>query len=370
VLRINEQEAKLVRRIFQMCADSAALGSIAETLNREGIPAPYDGKGYSKPTGHGWARNQVSSMLQNERYVGNVVWNKRQFFPDPLTKKRHSRLRDESDWVRYSDPALLIIPEDLWSQVQARRGARRGRGGRPAGTGRYPTILAGLLRCDSCGGPMSIVGGTVRGGKRLVNYGCSTNHAKGPTACANTKRISERKARQSIVQFAIDFLQSNEFREWVEAGRRRAQEAQERALRADDPTAAMAAEVTAQEKKVERLLDTIMNLGVSEATTRRLKAEEAKLIELRGKLTALARSAKPKKLPAIDVEDLIRDLRSLRTLSEKDPAAARESLQRVVESVVLKPVGNEYEATLALRNYTAAIAGGRVGDKSGCGGGI
>jgi hypothetical protein len=91
VLCINEQEAKLVRRIFQMYADGGALGSIVETLNREGVPAPYDGKRYSKPTGYGWARNQVSSVLQNERYVGNVVWNKRQFFPDPLTKKRHSK---------------------------------------------------------------------------------------------------------------------------------------------------------------------------------------------------------------------------------------------------------------------------------------
>jgi len=70
---------------------------------------------------------------------------------------------------------------------------------------------------------------------------------------------------------------------------------------------------------VERLLDTIMNLGVSEATTRRLKAE-AKLVELRGKLTALARSAKPKKVPAIDVEtrgpavssDLVREGPGLR----------------------------------------------------------
>ena len=49
------------------------------------------------------------------------------------------------------------------------------------------------------------------------------------------------------------------------------------------------------------------------------------------------------------------------------PAAARESLQRVVESVVLKPVEGEYEATLAISNYAAALAGGRVGDKSGCG---
>jgi hypothetical protein len=102
----------------------------------------------------------------------------------------------------------------------------------------------------------------------------------------------------------------------------------------------MAAEVKAQEKKVGRLLDTITNIGSSEAATRRLKTEEAKLIDMRGRLAALTRSAKPKELPVISVEGLVADLRSLRTLTEKDPAAARDAIHRVVESVVLKPAGD------------------------------
>jgi hypothetical protein len=48
----------------------------------------------------------------------------------------------------------------------------------------------------------------------------SAGNMKGSTACPNTKRTSERKARHSIVQFAIEFLQSDDFRRWIEAGRR------------------------------------------------------------------------------------------------------------------------------------------------------
>ncbi len=70
------------------------------------------------------------------------------------------------------------------------------------------------------------------------------------------------------------------------------------------------------------------------------------------------------------METLVADLRSLRTLSEKNPVAAREALMRVVESVVLKPADDEYEATLAIRKTTAALAGGRVGDNESCGGRI
>ncbi len=308
-------------------------------------------------------------MLKNERYVGIINWNKREFYRDPITKKRRSRPRDESEWKTRSDPDLRIISEDLWHRVQTRRGARaNGKGGRPAGSGRHPSMLSGLLRCSECGGPMSIVGGTQRGDKRLVNYGCSTYHAKGSVVCTNKKRISERKAQESIIQFTIDYLQSDQFRRWAEAGHRRAQEAQARAVQADDRVAAMESEVATQNRKVERLLDTIMSVGFSEVLSKRVKAEEAKLVEMRGKLTALTRSGRPKAPPVINVDTLIADLRSLRTLREKDPAAARDALHRVVESVVLEPVGDEYEATLAFRNSTAAIAGGRVGDNYSCGG--
>ncbi|WP_243336665.1 recombinase family protein [Anaeromyxobacter soli] len=372
ILRVDDEQAKLVRRIFQMYADGAALGTIVETLNREGIPAPYDGKGYSKPTGGGWSKNQVSSMLRNERYIGVIIWNRREFYRDPVTRKRRARLRDESEWKRLTNPELRIVSDDLWDRVQTRRGIRSSpKGGRPPGTGRHVSILSGLLRCSECGGPMSIVGGTVRGDKRLVNYGCSTNHAKGTTVCSNSKRISERKARHSIVQFAIEFLQSDDFRTWVEAGRRRAQEAQSAAVRANDHVAALEAEVKAQERKVDRLLDALLgDLKGSEGVNKRLKAEEAKLVEMRGKLTALARTGRPRQPPVISIDALVADLRSLGTLTEKDPTAARDALHRVVESVTLKPVGDEYEATLAFRNTTAAIAGGRVGAKGSCGGRI
>jgi site-specific DNA recombinase len=84
VLRVNEDQAKLVRRIFDLYAAGKSLGAIVEMLNREGIPAPYDGKGYLKPTGSGWAKNQVTAMLRNERYIGKVVWNRHEFYRDPF----------------------------------------------------------------------------------------------------------------------------------------------------------------------------------------------------------------------------------------------------------------------------------------------
>ncbi len=87
-------------------------------------------------------------MLRNERYLGVVVWNKRQFFRDPLTKKRHSRQRPEKEWVRNNVPERRIITDEVWAAAQERHGTRSrgGRPGRPHDTAKPAHLLTGLLR--------------------------------------------------------------------------------------------------------------------------------------------------------------------------------------------------------------------------------
>jgi hypothetical protein len=116
------------------------------------------------------------------------------------------------------------------------------------------------------------------------------------------------------------------------------------------------AEVRAQEKKVERLVEALANVGVSEALTKRLSTEDTELADLRSKLAMLTPTTRPKPPPVIDTDAVVEDLRSLRTLTTRDPAGAKDTLHAIVESVVLRPAGTEYEATLAFRNSTPSRA--------------
>lgn len=63
-----EPEAKVVRMIFQMAADGAILGKISTQLHELRIPTPRGGKI--------WSRETLRKMLQNEKYVGNVMLQK------------------------------------------------------------------------------------------------------------------------------------------------------------------------------------------------------------------------------------------------------------------------------------------------------
>lgn len=120
-------------------------------------------------------------MLRNERYIGQFVWNKRKWVKDPATGKRRYVDRPKAEWVRTDHPELAIVSEELWAKVQARHEVNA----RPSNRPRQPAghLFSGLVRCDVCGGPMSVVG--------TARFGCSTRHARGATACANKSTISE-----------------------------------------------------------------------------------------------------------------------------------------------------------------------------------
>lgn len=156
-------------------------------------------------------------MLRNERYLGRVVWNRREWFKDPVTRKRRYRERPESEWVRSEDPKLAIIDKETWDAVQARHRVQPKQPTRRTRDGRYHEhLLSGLLRCGTCGSPMSIVGRKAQDGLTWASYGCSVNHSRGATVCPNSRTVSERIADATVLELLTNAAKSREFKRWVQ----------------------------------------------------------------------------------------------------------------------------------------------------------
>lgn len=120
--QIVEEQAQIVRQIFDMYIKGKSLRDIARTLMRMGIPTPY-GKNCN------WHNTTVLHILQNEKYKGSAVLQKT-FTRDFLTKKRsvnNGEVRQFS--IRKSHPA--IIEPDVFDFVQEeitrRKGKEKGR---------------------------------------------------------------------------------------------------------------------------------------------------------------------------------------------------------------------------------------------------
>ena len=117
--RIDEQQAAIIRRIFEAYAAGTSPRAIALALNKEGVAGP-SGKDWGPSTING-NRQRGTGILNNELYIGRLVWNRLRYVKDPATGKRISRLNPEAKWITQEVPELRIIDQDLWDKVKARQ---------------------------------------------------------------------------------------------------------------------------------------------------------------------------------------------------------------------------------------------------------
>ena len=189
---IDEDQASVVRRIFQDYAAGLGPRSIATALNREGVAAPRS---------TAWAANTILGdrarglgLLNNRLYIGERVWNRRRWIKDPQTGRRVPRDNPESDWVIEPAPELAIVDRALWEEVKALQ-ATAGQGVRTQGAAdkarprkRPKHPFSGLLVCGACGGTV-----TTQGRDRL---GCSNAKERG--TCKNRKTTSRALVERRV----------------------------------------------------------------------------------------------------------------------------------------------------------------------------
>lgn len=107
-LVINEQQAAIVRRIYDEFLDGVSPDIISGRLNAEGVPGVC-----GKPR---WSNSTIYSILRNEKYKGDALLQK--YITDDYLNGRTLRNdgRVEQYYVKGSHEA--IIPAERWEVVQ------------------------------------------------------------------------------------------------------------------------------------------------------------------------------------------------------------------------------------------------------------
>ncbi|MFD2249550.1 recombinase family protein [Pseudochelatococcus lubricantis] len=250
---INEAQAEVVRRIFRDYAAGKSSKRIAVELNKDGVTAP-GGREWGFSTINGNVK-RGNGILNNEMYVGRIVWNRQRFIKNPDTGKRQARMNPESEWVVQEVPELRILDDDLWHAVKERqRTVKQNDADGDAGNNesdnhfrdrRRPRyLLSGLTRCGCCDGGYAMIS------TNLV--GCSTARNKG--TCDNRMNIRRDQLEARVLNALRTNLMDPElFAEFCEEFTREMNR-----LRMEGRASIDAAE--AETRKIERELDKLMSL--------------------------------------------------------------------------------------------------------------
>ena len=156
-LLIDEEAAKVVRRIYQMVIDGMGSQAIANQLTADNVLIP---SAYLEQSEHGESRNHsyhdpcrwnctaVSYILDKQEYMGHTVLGKT-ICENFKTKKRRKARPDEL--IIFENTHEPIIDAETWHLVHKLR--RRTR--RKLANGSYSHRLSGLVYCADCGKRLS-----------------------------------------------------------------------------------------------------------------------------------------------------------------------------------------------------------------------
>ena len=351
---IDEAEADVVRRILRDYVAGVSPRVIAKTLNEEGVSGP-EGRLWNDTTIHGHAK-RGTGILNNELYIGRLIWNRLRYLKDPSTGKRVSRLNPESEWIVKDVPELRIVDDELWQAVKARQAATSAKYANVAegvrahfkrnrlnGTHRPKTLLSGLIFCGCCGGPFSI-----RGSDR---FACSTHVTKG--TCSNNRTILREDLESRVLAGLKERMMAPEVA--AEAMRAYAEETnrlnRERRSNGDS----WKAELVKIEKQIRGIIEAIKEGMVHPSMKGEMDALEARKAELTEQLADIPEDA-PDLLPSASAiyAKKVSALTAALTKPDERPQAAA-ALRMLIEKIVLTPGPERGEIFATLHGDLAKI---------------
>lgn len=215
---VDEDAAKVVKYIFQLCIEGYGPTQIAHKLKDEGIftPSYYFKSIGLYPTAIiteepcKWSARTVANILDKQEYLGHTINFKTRRKSYKIKKKIDN---DPSEWKIFKNKHEAIIDEETFNTVQRIRNGRR----RRTLLGDMP-LLSGMVYCADCGSKLYQVRSKDWNHDKEYMV-CATYRKRGKHNCTShqIRNIDIEKALlymiQQVTAFARDY--EDEFVELV-----------------------------------------------------------------------------------------------------------------------------------------------------------
>jgi hypothetical protein len=265
------------------------------------------------------------------------------------------RLADPDDLIEVDVPNLRIVSEQLWNAAHAVRLRRRAKvlpgfdqKVRPTLV-RKPRLLAGLLRCATCQGEMTVHSST-RGGQ----VGCS--NARYRQTCSHTKLYDLATITTEVLGKMEKELANPEFLQRRMKARALELAKAEREENSERNTAQR--QLDRLNVQIGRLVALIDDDTPIEEVKANIRAKEMERVALREKLRLLGSGSNVIELqPTSMLTDFARKVETLADLLRRNPedAACRAALANVVDRVLVHPTPKKAPYDLSLYARLSAV---------------
>lgn len=102
--KLNQEEAKIVKIIYQMYLEDYTSGNIIKKLNE---------LGYRTKKNSEWTKNSLISILRNEKYTGVYIYN-RSAAKDNSEKRNNHKMKSTEEIIRIEGGMPKIIEKEIF----------------------------------------------------------------------------------------------------------------------------------------------------------------------------------------------------------------------------------------------------------------
>ena len=187
---INENEAKIVRLIFDLYTKGNSYGYILNELNT---------RGYKTRLGNPFGKNSLHEIIRNKKYCGYYIFNRRMSKKFGKVNSHKNRPQEEIIEIKGGIPA--IISEEAYNKAMAIMETHKRS---PAqNCAKHIYLLSGLVMCGHCGETMHGNTHTNVKGSVFHSYRCEKKCDK---SCPNLEISQER-----LDDYVLKILEDNIF---------------------------------------------------------------------------------------------------------------------------------------------------------------
>ena len=282
-VRIDEEQAKVVRYIYEQYSQGVYVKDIIDELTAKGI------FNHGEP----FARNTIYNILKNEKYSGIY---------------------------RYEDQVFdnmypQIVPTELFEKVR-RKINKNKHGSRSVKT---VYLLRDKIKCGYCGRPISAECGTAKNGEVIRYYKCLGH--KNQNGCKKSQ-VRKEILEKYVLDNIIEQLSKPATLNYI-AGR--LLEIQERRIKENITLSNLTKEIRQTENAINNIMQAIEQGGTSPTVMNRMRDLEAKLEELNKQMTI----EKSKSAFRLSKEDIIKFFKAG---LEKEPL---KLINQLIKEIVL-----------------------------------
>ena len=211
-LIIFEEQADVVRRIFDMCLEGLSFYKIALRLTNEKVKTPAEYYSFEWKNNYYinyglWNAKTIRDILTNRMYIGDLVQNKR----NKVNYKVKKIIKNNPEnYIVVENTHEAIIKKEIFYEVQNRIPKNVGRNEK-----KETHLLDGLLYCGDCGHRVSITSRRKKDNRcyTICNYYRTYMKYHACTTHSNNYDLLEKVILNTLKELCLNYIDESKIKE-------------------------------------------------------------------------------------------------------------------------------------------------------------